>query len=157
MYCLKCRKKTDTINPKHKKTKNNRLLLTGRCAVCNSIKSQFIAGKTAGFSTGAGLFSKYKGEKHIPKYNYCGPGTRLDKRLNKDLTPKLGELPINRVDAACLEHDKAYQNNPSLVDRHKADVQLIQNLNSIKNPTLGERFGRTVAKNAMKGKILLNI
>ena len=27
------------------------------------------------------LWSRYPGEKHIPSYNYLGPGTRLDIRL----------------------------------------------------------------------------
>ena len=30
-------------------------------------------------------WSKYPGEKHLPGYNYCGPGTRLDWMKTIDL------------------------------------------------------------------------
>ena len=37
-YCLKCRKKKQSKNPKIVKTKNER----SKCAVCNNKKSKFI-------------------------------------------------------------------------------------------------------------------
>ncbi len=43
MYCLTCRKVTESVDIVHKISKNNRNLLTGRCAVCDSGKSKFIA------------------------------------------------------------------------------------------------------------------
>ena len=148
MYCVKCRKVTPTTDDEFVITKNKRLLRVGKCDICGIKKTQF-AKKTSG--TG------FPGEKHIPKYNYCGPGTRLDLRLDSNDNPKNEKFsPINRVDQACLKHDKKYRNT-DLRFRHKADVDLIQDLNSIKNPTLGERVGRTIAKNAMKAKILFNI
>ena len=55
--------------------------------------------------------SKYEGEKHIPTYNYAGPGTRLDIRLDENDNPKQGEEPINRVDEACYKHDIAYRDS----------------------------------------------
>ena len=44
------------------------------------------------------IWAKYKGEKHLPSYNYLGPGTRLDIRLNENNIPKPGEDPINAID-----------------------------------------------------------
>jgi len=41
-------------------------------------------------------------EYHLPGYNYCGPGTELEKRLAR------GDQPINDLDAACLVHDIVY-------------------------------------------------
>jgi len=41
-------------------------------------------------------------ELHIPEYQFCGPGTHLEKRLARD-----GQ-GINPLDAACCEHDIAY-------------------------------------------------
>ena len=41
-YCLKCRKNTKSKNPKVAKTKNGRIMLLSKCAVCNSRKSRFI-------------------------------------------------------------------------------------------------------------------
>ena len=35
-YCLKCRKNTESKNPKFVKTKNGRIMLLSKCLVCNS-------------------------------------------------------------------------------------------------------------------------
>ena len=100
-------------------------------------------------------WAKYKGEKHIPKYQYCGPNTRLDIRLDKMGKPRAGEKPFNRVDAACLKHDLAYSKHKDVRGRQKADIELIHDLNEIKNASFGERFGRGLIKTGMKGKIML--
>ena len=34
---------------------------------------------------------------HLPGHNFTGPGTKLNKRLNPDLTPKKWSKPLNRV------------------------------------------------------------
>ena len=41
-YCLKSRKNTESKNPKVVRTKNGRIMLLSKCAVCNSKKSKFI-------------------------------------------------------------------------------------------------------------------
>ena len=41
-YCLKCRKDTESKNPKFVKTKNVRIMLLSKCAVRDSKKSKFI-------------------------------------------------------------------------------------------------------------------
>ena len=41
-YCLKCRKNTDSKTPKVVWTKNGRIMLLSKCAVCNSKKSRLI-------------------------------------------------------------------------------------------------------------------
>ena len=38
-YCLKCRKNTESKNPKVVLTKNGRIMLPSICVVCNSKKS----------------------------------------------------------------------------------------------------------------------
>ena len=40
--CLKCRKNTESKNPKVVRTKNERIMLSSKCEVCNSKKSTFI-------------------------------------------------------------------------------------------------------------------
>ena len=40
-YCLKCRKNTESNNPKVVRTKKGRILLLSKCSVCNSKKSRF--------------------------------------------------------------------------------------------------------------------
>ena len=41
-YCLKCRKNIESENQKVVKTKNGRIMLLPKCAVCDSKKSKFI-------------------------------------------------------------------------------------------------------------------
>ena len=41
-HCLKCRKNTKSKNPKVVKTKNGRIMLLSKCAVCDSKKLKFI-------------------------------------------------------------------------------------------------------------------
>lgn len=38
-------------------------------------------------------------EKHLPEYNYCGPGTNVTRRLRE------GVKPMNALDNACMIHD----------------------------------------------------
>ena len=42
LSCLKCRKNTESKNPKVARTKNERIMLLSKCAVCDSKKSKFI-------------------------------------------------------------------------------------------------------------------
>ena len=41
-YCLKCKKNTESINPKFLKTTNGRTMVLSQCAICGSKKSKFI-------------------------------------------------------------------------------------------------------------------
>lgn len=55
-------------------------------------------------------------ELHMPGgYQFCGPGTNLKKRL------ALGQKGINKLDAACREHDIAYESSNDSAVREKAD------------------------------------
>ena len=51
-YCLKCRKNTESINPKVLKTANGKTMILSKCAICGSKKSKFIKEQQA-----KGLFS----------------------------------------------------------------------------------------------------
>ena len=46
-YCLKCKKNTESINPKISKTNNGKIMLLSKCAVCGSEKSRFMKKKEA--------------------------------------------------------------------------------------------------------------
>ena len=52
---------------------------------------------------------------HTGKYSYCGPGTKLKKRLQE------GYKGVNSLDAACIEHDLAYLKYESTKKRNEAD------------------------------------
>ena len=41
-YCLKCRKNTESKNPKVARRKNGRIMFLSNCVVCNSKKSKFL-------------------------------------------------------------------------------------------------------------------
>ena len=42
LYCLKCRKNTETKNTKVVRTRNGKIMLLSKYAVCDSRKSKFI-------------------------------------------------------------------------------------------------------------------
>ena len=41
-YCLKCKKNTESINPKVSATSNGRTMILAKCVICGSKKSKFI-------------------------------------------------------------------------------------------------------------------
>ena len=40
-YCLKCKKNTESINPKVLKTVNGKTMMSSKCVMCGSKKSKF--------------------------------------------------------------------------------------------------------------------
>ena len=44
MYCLKCKRKTQTTNQREEVTRNGRRILKGNCAICNNKKNVFVSG-----------------------------------------------------------------------------------------------------------------
>ena len=41
-YCLKCKRNTESINPKVSKTINDKAIIVSTCAICGSKKSKII-------------------------------------------------------------------------------------------------------------------
>ena len=41
-YCLKCKRNTESINPKVSQTTNSKAIILSPCAICGSKKSKFI-------------------------------------------------------------------------------------------------------------------
>ena len=52
IYCVKCRRDTEDIDPKIIRKKNNRLIMQSKCPVCGIRKSRFVKEQEA-----KGLFS----------------------------------------------------------------------------------------------------
>ena len=67
-YCLKCRKNTEIKNPKVATTKNGRMMLLSKCAVCDSKKSKFIEKQEA-----SGLLSSSGIKAPLSKIPLAGP------------------------------------------------------------------------------------
>ena len=54
-YCRKCKRNTKNIDSKLIKTKNGRLILSSKCAVCGSKKSRFMKEQEAGLLSNIGI------------------------------------------------------------------------------------------------------
>lgn len=100
------------------------------------------------------LINKLPIELHLPGYQYCGPGTKLDKRLAR------GDPGINGLDKACKAHDIAYSKFQDKTNRHKADKILIdkswERVKS-KDSSLRERADALLVTNVMKAKVKLGM
>ncbi|KAK9744510.1 Borna disease virus P40 protein [Popillia japonica] len=94
-------------------------------------------------------------ELHLPGgYRYCGPGTKLQKRLTR------GDKPINELDAACMQHDIAYSQQKDLIKRHEAD-NILRNaaMNRVKSSdaSIGEKAAALGVAGIMKAKVKLGM
>ena len=90
--------------------------------------------------------AKFRGKMHLPKHNFTGPGTKLDKGLNSDGTPKSWSRPVDRIDKAAYHHDLSYAKYKNKTKRIEADRRMIRELNDIVNPTLRELMERAVVR-----------
>ena len=89
----------------------------------------------------------------MKKYNYCGPGTKLEERLTSN-NPKIRD-PINNLDAICQKHDIAYSEAKSLKDKHKADDIMLDEISKI--PYMKRPWGTTAVQAMITGKRKLGL
>ena len=154
MYCLKCKKNTETVNEHEKRTKNNRLMLTGQCKICGTTKNKFISNKIKGGNLADTIIDKMP-EMHLPysltkKYNYLGPFTKLNKRLDKNNDPLPGSEPINGLDSIALKHDLCYTKNKSFKDKNRiCDKAMLDDLSKLKTNSLKELIDKKIAQGAI--------
>ena len=94
-------------------------------------------------------------EKHLPGMRYCGPGTRLDLRVDDNGKPFPWNEPIDRVDEAALKHDLVYNKYEDLRHRYQADREMIHDLLHMEHPTCRERLERCLALPIMLLKSLV--
>ena len=96
------------------------------------------------------IINKLPIELHLPGYQYCGPGTKLAKRLAR------GDPGINPLDVACKEHDIAYskdresgevRNTADRVLANKAWKRVLAG-----DASIGERASALAVTSAMKLK-----
>ena len=88
MYCLKCRRVTETENITTVTSKNGRLMRRGQGVTCGTIKCKSVKKEVTGGSFLNSLVNKLPFEMHLSGHNFIRPGTKLNKRLNPDETPK---------------------------------------------------------------------
>jgi hypothetical protein len=88
-------------------------------------------------------------ELHLPGYRFCGPGTRLHKRL------RLGQQGVNQLDELCKAHDIAYSAASGGDDVSSALNLADQELRRDPNVPLKERLAARLVAGVMKMKIAL--
>ena len=106
MYCVKCKNATDTSDVQFvvsKMKKHER----GTCVIFGTTKARLFKAQEGGSLLNK-VINNLSFEMHLPGHNFTGPGTKLKKRLNPDLTPKKWSKPVNRVDKAAYHHDICY-------------------------------------------------
>ncbi|KAJ8951713.1 hypothetical protein NQ318_012563 [Aromia moschata] len=100
------------------------------------------------------LINKLPVELHIPGYRYCGPGTKLEKRLER------GDQGVNPLDEACKVHDIAYSQFKDTTSRNIADRELAEAATKrlkASDARLGEKIAAFGVANIMKAKSKLGM
>jgi len=167
MYCMKCKRKTESINITEVTSNNSRRMLKSICSVCSAKKSSFIKSNKAGSGLGDTIIKAIGkvGELHLPankgeyvsngsfnnqnNYSYCGPGTKYEQRARE------GYNGINELDSMCKLHDKFYNENYDTPSRNVSDLALAHRANEIANDPrfdVEERTAASIVAMLMKSK-----
>ena len=150
---LNVKKITDTSNVQFAVSKNRRNMKRGTCVVCGTTKTQFIKAQKGGSSLNKAI-NNLPFEMHLPGHNFTGPGAKLKKRLNPDLTPKKWSKPVNRVDKAAYHHYVCYLKNDDTATRNTVcDKNMLKELEGIYNPTLRERLDKSIVSKLTGTKV----
>lgn len=153
MYCLKFKRPTETSSVRERTTKNGRKQCHGVCVICGAKKAQFVKGSGV-----VNIFiNNLPFEMHYPGHNFLGPGTKLNKRLNEDLTPKSWSQPVDRDDEAAYRHDICYLKNKDAKSRNECDKAMLKDLENIINPTSSEKRHTSIAKAIIGTKARLRL
>ncbi|KAF4529737.1 hypothetical protein B566_EDAN017889 [Ephemera danica] len=91
-------------------------------------------------------------EAHLPLHNWCGPGTKVQKRLAR------GDRGISVLDEACKKHDLAYFESEEINKRHDADRVLASVARArrvAKDASFGEKSAAWIVEKAMGTKLAL--
>ena len=153
MYCVKCKKATDTSNVLFAVSKNGRNMKRGTCVICGTTKTQFIKAQKDGLLLNKAI-NNLPFEMHLPCHNFTGPGTKLKKGLNPNLTPKEWSKPVNKVDEAAKNLDICYMKNSDTKTRNDVcDKNMLKELKGIYNPTLRERLEKSIVSNLIGTKV----
>ena len=147
-----CKKHTDTTNEQFTTSKNNRYMKRGVCVICGTNEAQFIKAPKGGSLLNK-VINNLPVEMHLPGHNFTGPGTKLNKRLNPDLSPKEWSKPINRVDKAAYHHDVCYLKNDDTTARNAVcDKNMLKELEGIYNSTIRERMEKGLVSSLIGAK-----
>ena len=153
MYCVKCKKATDTSDVQLVVSRNWRNMKRGTCVICRTTKTQFIKAQEGGSLLNKAI-NNLRLEMHLPGHNFTGPGTKLKKRFNLDLTPKKWSKPVNHMDKAAYHHDICYLKNEDTATRNAVcDKNMLKELEGIYNPSLRERLDKSIVSKLIGTKV----
>ena len=148
MYCVKCKKATDTSDVQFAVSKNGRNMTRGMCVICGTTKTQFIKAQKGGSLLNKAI-NNLPFEMHLPGHNFTGPGTKLKKRLNPDLT---------HVDKVTYHHDVCHLKNDDTATRNAVcDKNMLKELKGIYNPTIRERLDKSIVSKLIGTKVKFGI
>ena len=90
-------------------------------------------------------------EKHAPFYNWLGPGTYIDQRLER------GDKPVDALDVCAMKHDLVY-NRTDLTDEDvmRADKEFLKCLNNVNTKDKGKKYIAFIATQIFAGKLKLH-
>ena len=135
IYCVKCKRKTPSLNIRHTTTKNNKSIVKGNCQICGTLKNCFTKSKAGGkfdIHSFIGKLPKPKAGWTPTNYKYTGPFNPLDKQL--EYNPETGEItkwivpPFNKVDEISAHYDVCYSRG---VDKNECDRKMVSELDKI--------------------------
>ena len=135
IYCVKCKRKTPSLNIAHTTTKNNKSIVKGSCQICGTQKNCFTKSKAGGkfdIHSLIGKLPKPKAGWTPTNYKYMGPFNPLDIQIEYD--PETGEItrwivpPFNKVDEISAHHDVCYSRG---VDKNECDRKMVSELDKI--------------------------
>ena len=156
IYCVKCKKKTMTVNIETVKTINNRMRIKGNCVICQCKKSQFMklpVSKKTGSGIGdilnntIGKLGDLGIELHLPadKGEYVPNGSQRNRE---------GYKGINELDRMAKLHDQFYNENSDTKSRNISDIALAHRAEEIaSDPNIDEtqrrdaKFVKTLMQN----------
>lgn len=130
IYCLKCKKKTNTKDLAQMGRK-----VIGKCDDCGCNKCQFVGGAFDIHKLIGKLPRPSKGFV-VPGKKYCGPYNPLEKQVRFDEEGNILEVldpPADEADAVCMQHDIDYtiaKGNHS--KKLEADRRMINTLTGLK-------------------------
>lgn len=99
------------------------------------------------------MINKLPIEAHLPGHRFTGPGTKLEKRLDKNDNPLPHSKPRNRVDATSLKHDICYRDNRDKAGRTRCDRKMLGQLRKIQKPSFREKLDRALVSRIIMNKV----
>ena len=88
----------------------------------------------------------------LPNHKYTGPYNPLDKQLDENDQPLLGQEPYNAVDAISMRHDICYRDNNSKEGKHKCDDKMLKELDGMQPKGFREKLDRRLVRSIIGTK-----